>query len=30
VHPPWLKAVVEEMGVSRAPVDDALATFARL
>ena len=30
VHPPWLKAVVEEMGVSRAPVDDALAAFARL
>lgn len=29
VHPPWLKAVVEEMGVSRALVDDVLAAFAR-
>ncbi|MFN8024176.1 MAG: alpha/beta hydrolase [Acidimicrobiales bacterium] len=29
VHPPWLKAVVDELGVVRASVEESLATFAR-
>ena len=30
VRPPWLEAVVDEMGVGVAPLTDALATVARL
>ena len=30
VRPPWLAAVVDEVGVSVADVDDALAQFARI
>ena len=30
VRPPWLAAVVEEVGVVTAPVDEALRTFAEI